>query len=290
MTEHQILRMKLGNRGNFCYANSVLKALLFLSCVANHVGNIFGECHSAFLVGLVRRACKSIVHLWMHPLWLGLMRGWSQPSRQHDAAEFLQFLCGKTLINRPGIELSWRARCQEGTRHPGQVTDSGSSAPLLLPSPGEISEDSVVGASVQGLINKWHEQERTHAMFVPSEVLMLQLCRFHFETDGVRAVKRRYKVKPDRVITVPLFVDNLRCHSCPDRLNSYIIHLGEAPDHGHYHNVFCSSAGPELFHGDDGASARQIDATEAANHSKDVYLLFYVAHHDGHLSSPASGH
>ncbi|OLP88858.1 hypothetical protein AK812_SmicGene29726 [Symbiodinium microadriaticum] len=177
-----------------------------------------------------------------------LANEWRHFQKQHDAAEFLQFLCGKTLINRPGIELSWRARCQEGTRHPGQVTDSGSSAPLLLPSPGEISEDSVVGASVQGLINKWHEQERTHAMFVPSEVLMLQLCRFHFETDGVRAVKRRYKVKPDRVITVPLFVDNLRCHSCPDRLNSYIIHLGEAPDHGVYHGerVADSSSGEYL--------------------------------------------
>ena len=277
MTERQLLDVKLGNRGNSCYANSVLKALLFLSCAEGKCLRIFGESHIAFLQGLARKACASVVHLRMHPVWLGMMQGWRHPSRQHDTAEFLQFLCRAPLINHPCIELSWQARSQAGARHSSEVIDQGNSAPLLLPSPGDIDEDGTTVVTVQGLIDQWHMQEQKHAMFVPADAVIFQLCRFHFAAEGSRAVKRRYEVQPDPIAELPLFDTDLQCHSRPYRLNSYIGHLGNAPDHGHYHNVFCSTGDVPFYVGDDGTSARPIDATEVSSLNKDIYLLFYVA-------------
>ncbi|CAE7827460.1 unnamed protein product [Symbiodinium sp. CCMP2456] len=226
------------------------KALLFLSSKENRSPNIFGESHSAFLQGLIR---------------------------QHDVAEFLQFLCGKTLTHHPCIEISWQARTQVGNG-PSAVLDRGSSAPLLLPSPGDTTEDCGLEVSVQSLVHRWHQQEQIHAMFAPAESIVLQLCRFDFEAGETRAVKRRYKVQPDSRISVPAFSDDMQRLHYSYRLSACIIHLGDAPDNGHYHNVFCSATNLNYYIGDDGVSARPISEGQLCLLGRDIYLLFYTAH------------
>ncbi|CAE7401839.1 eff [Symbiodinium sp. CCMP2456] len=79
-------------------------------------------------------------------------------------------------------------------------------------------------------------------------------------------------------LSVPAFTESLQCLNYSYRLSACIIHLGEAPDHGHYHNVFCSARDLNYYIGDDGVSARPISDAELCSLSQDIYLLFYIAH------------
>ena len=136
-------------------------------------------------------------------MWVALTRGWSRPHNQHDAAEFLQFLCQGSLLVRSSLEIAWQARALQGIEWCTQ--DSGQSAPPLLPSPGNVGEDFECVVTAQSLLSKWHQQAELHAAVAPATILILQVCRFHFEADNQVVTKRRYRVVPSPYPDVPCF-------------------------------------------------------------------------------------
>ncbi|CAE7801944.1 Crnkl1 [Symbiodinium sp. CCMP2592] len=219
------------------------------------------------------RASDSLVHLWMHPVWLSVVKGWRYPSRQHDVAEFLTFLCEGSLLEVDRISLLWQSRgLDEGVP---RTFDAGGSAPLLLPPPGNLEDDCNCLTSVGFLLRKWHEQEEKHAALVPTPIVILQISRFHYATDRPRASKRRYEVDPDPFIGIPVFTDGLHCQSAEYRLNSVIVHLGEVPDMGHYQTLLYCAMSSSFMLADDGVPAVRISRQRVNSLRRDVYLFVY---------------
>ena len=146
------------------------------------------------------------------------MRGWENPSRQHDVAEYVLFLCRCDFLAHANLQFVWQARGLDGSmlRH----LDGGQSVPLLLPPPGEVSRELHCETSIQRLLDMWQQQEEMHAAVVPSPA-----CRFDYETGRSFAVKRRYYVTVDEYVAVPCFTDGLQTRGVIYKLSSVIVHL-----------------------------------------------------------------
>ena len=108
-----------------------------------------------------------------------------------------------------------------------QILDRRKSAPLLLSSPGSVEEDWFCSISVQGLVDRWHQQEQIHSLTAPSLAVASQLCKLHFEAGSARAIKRRFSLMLDHVIEIPVFTGPLQCTRQLYRLSSVLIHLGD---------------------------------------------------------------
>lgn len=272
---HQVTSMKIGNSGNYCYSNVIFKALVVCAYTLRDLSTIFMPSYCEFVKGLIRRSSASVVHLWKHPLWLSLNRGWARPSRQHDTAEYLLFLAGSPLLQQSSLEVVWQSRHRQPQDDGRSVADSGQSVPLLLPSPGEGDRDSHLCTTVQSLIQQWQQQPEVHAMLTPAKILVLQACRFQYDAEG-HVTKLRYDINPCRVINVPCFVDNtVECRHVKYQLNSVVLHLGEAPTTGHY-QLMCYE-GERIYLMDDDLPARRVSASTALSKSTDFYLFFYIS-------------
>ena len=85
-------QLQLQNPSNYCYSHACLLAYLWLIV------------HSPFLLSgpgleplksfLTQARCSKSILLWSLLPWRQAMRRWRQPSRQHDAADFLLHLQG----------------------------------------------------------------------------------------------------------------------------------------------------------------------------------------------------
>ena len=82
--------LKLGNRGNFCYANATLKCMMYASAFKGGLGSVFNGGLLRFLSQILQQ--EGTTHLWSQPFWVAVMAGWREPHRQHDGAEYLEFL------------------------------------------------------------------------------------------------------------------------------------------------------------------------------------------------------
>ena len=64
-----------------------------------------------YVRSILRRA--DIIHVWTHPLWVMMMRGWRLPNRQHDIVEFFQYFLGCQPHTERRLRLVWQARAQQ---------------------------------------------------------------------------------------------------------------------------------------------------------------------------------
>ena len=78
--------------------------------------------------------CPTLQLLYSHPTWRTLMQEWESPHRQHDAAEFVQYLHRRMLCPVPDIY--WQARTTDDRRI--HVEEAGCSPVICLP----LSSDS----------------------------------------------------------------------------------------------------------------------------------------------------
>ena len=129
--------------------------------------------------------------------------------------------------------------------------------------------------TARSLISRWHQQAELHAALAPATILILQVCRFHFEADNQVATKRRYRVVPDPYLDVPCFTGvGPQCRDMLYRLNSVVIHLGEAPVRGHYQSILHGETMAYLA--DDGKVAQPVSQQFVDHTQKDSYLLVYL--------------
>ena len=168
----QVLRVRLGNHGNHCYCNALLKCLWVAAARSPCPPDLLIH-HQLFrlMSGFFR--ASGIPHVWGNPFWRTLLRGWQAPDAQHDVAEFLQFMAQQCQGLADMAGASWVARMEVPERL--VQSDSGFSCPLGLLPP---SCDCV---SVAQLVQSWHLQDHAHALLYAPPVLVFQAGRFSYD-------------------------------------------------------------------------------------------------------------
>ena len=266
----QILGLRLGNRGNFCYSNAVVRSWLHLAAWLGGLQQLFEGNMLAHLKGLMQ--AKGVIHMWSNPFWRAQMGKWRNPHKQHDVAEFLTHALSRLPSAMIRLATPWQVRTR-GTFW--RVQDQGPSVPLVI-QPSELAGTESLGMqTVQGMIEAWHNQKDVHALEFWPSAIVLQAGRFDFNAGCNRAIKRRYTIEPCTEVLVPGFQHGRGIQWKRYQLCSIIIHLGDSPSSGHYFNIFYDTGDSSYSIADDGVASRSRDASELIKLSSDMYLFFY---------------
>ena len=269
-----VKQLRLSNGGNYCYSNAGVKGLLYAMAFQGGTRQFFNGGMLQLFESIMRKS--GATHLWRHPFWVAMMSGWRRPSRQHDGAEFLQFMLTKHQQAADQVLLHWQARKPRGDSW--ICVDHGSSAPLLVhpPENAECRYANVTDScSVQTLVEHWHKQVSIHAGVLMPRVLVLQVGRFDFNQTHTRAIKRRFRLIPDKLLRFPSFDSELRVVNCQYILRSAIVHHGNTPDSGHYTALLFDRDGT-VWHADDNTCSTLVPEGKISGYYSDIYILFYT--------------
>ncbi|CAE7389420.1 unnamed protein product [Symbiodinium sp. CCMP2592] len=269
-------RLKLGALGNFCYMNVILKCLCH---VAFHLGDwkrFFRAEALEFLQWFERSLQVGTVHLWQSPTWVHMLQNWGEPLRQHDAAEFLQFVRDQRWFVPEDVTLTWQARYLDENGQ-AQTADGGDSLPLLVQPPtGWPENDDGLTISVQRLVEQWQNQDCKHAMLTPAKAFILQVGRFHRDSESGITTKRRHRVVPSRFLDVPVFREGLGVRPVLYQLVAVVLHIGSVPFQGHYQALLYDIHDSEaVYFADDGTRACRISPARVQDMCRDTYLFCY---------------
>ena len=127
--------------------------------------------------------------------WSFMWPGWTRPTRQHDAAEFLQHFCQRT--DCAALRGGWEARKHRGRAYEGldeQFTCPDVRLPLQRP------------FQIQEAIQHRHSQDAMHAFTHAPDLLIRQISRFLHTDRGIRKTRQSFHIQ--RHIEVPAFVDH----------------------------------------------------------------------------------
>ena len=271
----KVRALKLGNRGNFCYANATLKCIMYTSTFKGGLGSVFSGGLLRFLSQILQQ--EGTTHLWSQPFWVAVMAGWREPHRQHDGAEYLEFLLAGQPYTAEALAMHWQARTLQAGSY--VTVDGGSSAPLLINPPEWARSDNQYSATTQELLQSWHAQVEMHAALWPPEFLVLQVGRFEYDAVTGRSLKRRFAVVPNLVVNLPCYVGDLQTYNTGYRLRAALVHQGLSANSGHYvalmydEDVFNRQ---EVWIADDGATATQVEDHNVATYFEDIYIMFYT--------------
>ena len=255
--------MPFTNPHNVCYLNSVVNALGWL--IKTHPAGIIGW----KIVGAMMQAVvvESVTYL---PLMLhrhGLLLGWLEWARQHDAAEFLGHLLSKMPEECTMMLGEWGAiDAESGAEH--------YSHPLRQCIPISLPQGTV--HTLQSLVRAWSEQTPRPALYSPSpDLLCLQLMRFE--------VREAIVHKNTTTITCNSLTDPLAfpVHMIGDRIvletvwyavAAVVVHHGLRPDHGHYTTLLRDWEGDGWWRKDDARCDRISAVTQET--LSNIYLIF----------------
>ena len=267
-------QLRLDNGGNYCYSNAGVKGILYAMAFQGGTRQFFNGGMLQLFESIMRK--QGATHLWHHPFWVAMMSGWRRPSRQHDGAEFLQFMLMKHQTAAEQVQLHWQARAQQGESW--LRVDHGSSAPLLVhpPESAECSyANEAASCSTQALIENWHKQPSLHAGVIMPRVLILQVGRFDFNQHQARAIKRRFRLVPDKLLCFPRFTSGLEVVGSQYALRSAVVHHGDTPDSGHYTALLFDS-NDNVWHADDNTRSTLVPEGDISSYLSDIYILFYT--------------
>ena len=180
-----IMRLKLHNPGNHCYANSLVVATAWLHAQA-------GECmdppsplmrsalHKVFTGG------DSTITLWHIPEWPQFFSHWNTQVQQ-DVAEFLHRM--RDGLMPPRSLTQWECRVKTSAGQPAEVRDAGHFFPLPLTAP--IAGSRGQQCTLQSLINHWtrqsyRRQASVYAALSAPTLLVLQVARFNDRGNKVK--------------------------------------------------------------------------------------------------------
>ena len=172
MDQQHILRAKLVNSGNTCYTNAFILAILWTACRSGQ---------PSLPTGLMRTLSSALkerkpLNIWRLLLWRNLMRQWSEPNRQHDAAELIAFLQDKGFAEY--YEGHWQRRVLVEGRV--SIEEAGSTMPLLLSVPLSAH------CTPQALLDQWHAQAGFAGLLTAPSHLIVQLNRFGIEEESLQ--------------------------------------------------------------------------------------------------------
>ena len=206
------------NPNNICYANAVIHMLYFANAQDGQLTGL-GE-----LNGLLTMATRldRATNLVRDSAWSSIWQGWTRPTRQHDAAEFLQHLCQK--IESVALRGGWEARRHDMGAY--EVTDEQYTCPhvrLQLSRPFHV----------QDAMDNWRAQATMHAFTHLPHTLILQVGRFIQTDRGVK--KSRQTLHLQRRLKVPAFSDHAGNITLVDySLYGGVMRIGQVVTAGHY--------------------------------------------------------
>ena len=273
----QLLKLKLGNRSNFCYSNASFIAISWTHVRSGE--SLLGEQLKRHLQWLLTQ--QGLIHNWDTMPWKQMHREWLQPSRQHDAPEYIMFL--QRHLNGPVIQGSWEARMQHEDVG-GEVSDRGGVWPLLLDQPLPVPHSSDEPASTpQSLVDAWHTQASTHAISgEPPSVMAIQLNRFQNHQGQIR--KSTVRVALSSSLSIPCFSheahdgqQGLHTRLARYQLQAVIMHIGATPTEGHYQAVLIREH--RMYLSDDGRCSTVLRASQATFAETNAYVLLYSRMH-----------
>ena len=256
-----VLRAKLLNRGNTCYTNAVVHALLWLAC---------RTCSPTMPSGLMKAFQAAIkdrkgLHVWQLLAWRQLMKDWAQPNRQHDAAELFTFFQDRGFADM--FEGNWQRRTL--TNGHMCVEEAGSTMPLLLPTP------LFAHCTPQHLLDTWHAQAGFAGLLTAPTHLIVQINRFATAEETIS--KSTCPVDIISTLNVPVFTVDLATTMTLYRLHACILHLGPTPTSGHYRSVLYTD--DRRYITDDNMVAKSLLQKDAEQLSLNVYILLYSRVH-----------
>ena len=269
----QILKLKLGNRSNYCYSNAS-----FIAISWTHVRSgeeLLGAQLKRHLQWLLNQ--QGLVHNWDTMPWKQMHREWRQPARQHDAPEYIMFL--QRHLNEPAIQGSWEARTQHANAG-CEVSDRGGVWPLLLQQPlPEPHSNSEPPCTPQSLVDAWNTQASTHAISgEPPSVMAIQLNRFQNHQGQMRKSTVRVALSPS--LSLPCFShaahdmhQGLSARFVRYQLQAILMHIGATPIEGHYQAVLIREQ--RMYLSDDGRYSTVLRASQATLAETNAYVLLY---------------
>ena len=201
------------------------------------------------------------LNVWQLLLWRNLMRQWSEPNRQHDAAELIAFLQDKGFAEY--YEGHWQRRVLAEGRI--SIEEAGSTMPLLLSVPLSAH------CTPQALLDQWHAQAGFAGLLTAPSHLIVQLNRFGVEEESLQ--KSSCPVDITSTLSVPVFDVDLVTTRQLYRLHACIVHLGPHPTSGHYRAVLMSE--DRRYYTDDHTTAKPLLQKDAVQLSLNVYILIY---------------
>ena len=271
-----VLTLKLQNRRSHCYANSSVLALMWSMTEPEssdrHRPDGVPVADRSFgrLIRWMGRG-SATVELWEVKSWQRLVTTWENPHRQHDVAEFLQFL--SRLFCVPAMLGAWHA-LQSTAENVLQVCDHGHFWPLLVPA---VLEASLIPnqpyTTLQRLVILWRNQAAVHAArsaeTLPA-LFPLQVNRFSEAGEKLRTV-----IQPSEAVYIPYFVeDGIRTASCRYRLVAIIFHLGSSKLQGHYRTALLQHGRLQFITDDNVCATTVSDAvSRLVNQNSYVFIL-----------------
>ena len=230
---------------------------------------IFGDSIHAIFEGACN--CATTIKLWVEPAWQVILTDWHQPDRQHDAGEFLVYLASRcpNLLSR--LQCTWQA-ISRGSGNMWEVAEASTSACLILDSM-LVNQADRSFCLLQDVVNSWHLQAYVHVMIESPCTLAIIAGRFRVENGNV--AKSQHVIIPDQELQIPAFL-NGEFSNVSYQLNSYIVHLGEAPSSGHYLAVMLDAVSGTFRCADDNSPVRILNEREFELFHRNSYIFFYV--------------
>ena len=258
-----LLKARFGNDSNYCYSNAILLASYWTWSFLQ-ADCLLGRGLDRAILDLCGR--RRTFHVWTLLPWRQLMRAWSSPGIQHDAAEFLQFL---QATASPVIFRSlWHARSL--VQDAVTIMDRGDGCPLLLPVPPSES----ASITLQSMLDDWQSQAMVHGFESAPMSVVLQIGRF-IQVDAAWTKSTRRVLIPD-TCSLPVFTDGLNLEHRRYKFRAGLIHLGDSPRTGHYRSILKAEVGPALFITDDGVYAARVTRAQEDMVQANLYLCFFT--------------
>ena len=263
----RVVRLVLRNPSQHCYINSFALAWLWAFCLLEAPdAQFFGSFPQAWRDILYNQQPLTIYRL---ASWTRLFRGWQSPASQHDVVEFIVHLFSRMQPLALGGE--WQAKLGIGGTQAIAVDSGSLTSPIILHLRGDGNDDTL-----QGCIDRWHQQAYLHGLKEAYPVVLLQLPRYSFGTNG--ASKDRSGIVIDKRVFLPVFGRGLTTFRATYLVCSIIVHHGVHTHSGHYTSLLLE---PGALHRntywgtDDGKAAKSYGRMPKCV-ERDAYVLILI--------------
>eukprot|EP00439_Symbiodinium_sp_Y106_P079883 s489_g18.t1 len=197
--------LRICNRSNHCYANSVMCALCWVDQLLTPAQVIWLPVMHALTQRMSLQAPAA--DLWDALQWILMHAQWRFPHHQHDAAEYLCY-CRRFLI--PDL---MRLLLADEEHAQCQVRDCGDAWPILFATPLAQAAQSSSGLTIQRLVHNWQHQavDGFTAFESAPRAVVLQLNRF---CEGTEQGKDDTPVCARRICCGPLHTAAVCSQGC----------------------------------------------------------------------------
>ena len=228
------LTLTIGNKGNRCYANTVLRLWCWTGAHHSNPKEFWGPSTNLCLQILQQDAIEDI--FWASELQPALAR-LEHPQQQHDASEFLVHLW--ELWGQTGLQGNWHSLFG-GREHEFDTI------PLFIRMPVDAGED----VNFETLLSDWANEASGQCLGSEVEHIVFHVGRYSLDTAAKAWVKHHNRLYTPSSFRCPQKTSTGHARHSTFVLRGIIAHQGEQLTSGHY--VAMLVAGDAVWTVDDG--------------------------------------